>query len=193
MKLAMLIGSCRVGRQSHMICDHLRDRLSGLRIAVDIIDLGVNLPSGSFNGYAEPPNALQWQDVGLRMAGSDGLIFITPEYHGSFSGLLKMAIDYFGEQCRGKPIGVVTVSTGKMGGSVAAMQLQHVILSLGAFPLPTRLLVPEVASAFDGKGSLVNERASRAAARFIEDYTWFAEALYARRTGVHVPDKILNL
>jgi hypothetical protein len=68
---------------------------------------------------------------------SDGIIFLTPKYNGSFSSDLKNFIDVFAKEgFLGKPIGVATGSTGAMGGVRAANQLQQVILSLFAYPQP---------------------------------------------------------
>ncbi len=47
---------------------------------------------------------------------ADGVILGTPEYHGSFSGVLKNAIDLMGfEEFEGKMIGLIGVSGGQMG------------------------------------------------------------------------------
>src|SRR5438477_10122300 len=47
---------------------------------------------------------------------SDGVILGTPEYHGSFSGVLKNALDLMGfEEFEGKMLGLVGVSGGAMG------------------------------------------------------------------------------
>ncbi len=145
MKVAILLGSLRIGRQSHKIARYLKTRLHEKDVIADLIDLAENpLPIMKIHPQ-HPPEA---QQISVRLQEADALLFVTPEYHGSFSGVLKNAIDYFWEEFQKKPIGVVTVSAGKMGGINASTQLQHVILSLGAFALPTKLLVPEIQTVF---------------------------------------------
>jgi NAD(P)H-dependent FMN reductase len=182
MKIAILIGSSRTGRQSHKIAYYLETQIRRRRVATDIIDLGKrrtvvcgDAPESSPCSVEEVP------DISARVQEADALIFVTPEYHGSFSGILKNTLDNLGTEFYRKPIGVVTVSSGKMGGINASTQLQHVVLSLGAFALPNKLLVPEVTTAFDDFSQLINEKIIKAADKFLEDYIWFADALYEKK------------
>ena len=56
-----------------------------------------------------------------------GLILGTPEYHGSFSGVLKNAIDLMGfEEFEGKMIGLVGVAGGAMGALSALASLRTI-------------------------------------------------------------------
>lgn len=164
MKIAILIGSSRIGRQSHKIAYYLDRRIRQRGLYVDVIDLGKEV-----------------HDLSERVHRADALIFVTPEYHGSFSGVLKNTLDNLGREFYRKPIGVVTVSSGKMGGLAAVAQLQHVILSIGAFALPTKLLVPDVQTAFDDHFELVHERTSKSALKFIDEYLWLTEAVYDKK------------
>jgi NAD(P)H-dependent FMN reductase len=103
----------------------------------------------------KPPN---WQLTMDQLQASDGLIFLTPEYNGSFSSGLKNFIDVFAKDgFRGKPIGVATGSTGKQGGIRAAYQLQQVILSLFAYPQPQMLTVGEMQHRFDETGEITDQ------------------------------------
>ena len=64
-----------------------------------------------------------------------------------------------------------------MGGILAAAQLQNVVLHLGGLLLPTKLLVPDVNTAFDDNMDLVNERTLKSAIKFLDDYAWLSEAI----------------
>lgn len=183
MKVALLIGSCREGRQSHKIAYYLAHQLKQKEVHPDLIDLGQRTPIIARNSMAIFPGSPEdVEDIGRRVLAADGLIFITPEYHGSFSGVLKNTLDELGPEFCRKPIGVVTVSSGKMGGINAATQLQHVILSLGAFALPGKLLIPDVQTAFDESFQLINERTIKSANKFLTEYLWFVAALLEKRT-----------
>ena len=179
MKTAILLGSVREGRQSHKIAFYLQTRLREKGITADLIDLAEN-PLPIMGIHQQPPPEVQ--RIGVRLQEADALLFVTPEYHGSFSGVLKNAIDYFWAEFQKKPIGVVTVSAGKMGGINASTQLQHVILSLGAFALPTKLLVPEVKTAFDDSFQPVNEGLIKSVNKFLDEYLWFADAVYQKKS-----------
>lgn len=127
-------------------------------------------------GMLTPPHALV-QDLSEQLQQADALLLVTPEYHGSFSGVLKNALDYFWAEFTKKPTGVVAISAGKLGGINAATQLQHVVLSLGAFALPTKWLVPEVQLAFDDAFQRLQAQVERTATAFLDDFLWFAQAL----------------
>lgn len=110
------------------------------------------------------------------ITASDGIILVSPEYNGSFSGALKNTLDYFYSEFSKKVIGVVSVSTGKLDGIRAVMDLQKLILSLGAFPLPKYLTTPEVQNLFSS-GVLVDEKYAKQADGFIGEFLWLTEAV----------------
>lgn len=54
------------------------------------------------------PNVMRWREA---VRSSAGMIVGSPEYHGSFSGVLKNMIDYLGmPHLKGKPIGLIACS-----------------------------------------------------------------------------------
>ena len=66
-----------------------------------------------------------------------GLLFVTPEYNRSIPGVLKNAIDHasrpYGESAwAGKPAGVLGVSVGAAGTSMAQQHLRNVLAYLDA-------------------------------------------------------------
>jgi NAD(P)H-dependent FMN reductase len=174
MKVTIVLGSARKGRQSHKIAHYLQHQLAARAVETDLIDLAEDrLPLLEDSlGFEE-----LIQKIGARLAAADALIFVTPEYHGSFSGVLKNALDYFWAEFQRKPIGVATVSSGRLGGINASTQLQHVILSLGAYPLPLKLLVPEIHNAFEASSNQLNDTITESARKFLDEFLWFAEAI----------------
>ncbi len=178
MKVTIVLGSARKGRQSHKIAHYLQQQLATRAVETDLIDLAEDsLPlledkTGLSLGLEE-----RIQKISTRLAAADALLFVTPEYHGSFSGVLKNALDYFWAEFQRKPIGVAAVSSGRMGGINASTQLQHVILSLGAYPLPLKLLVPEVHNAFEPSSNKLNDAITESARKFLNEFLWFAEAI----------------
>jgi NAD(P)H-dependent FMN reductase len=89
---------------------------------------------------------------------ADGIILGTPEYHGSFSGVLKNALDLMGfAEFEGKMVGLVGVSGGKMGAFDALNSLRNVGRALHAWVVPEQASVPEAWNAFDGSGGMKNQ------------------------------------
>ena len=90
---------------------------------------------------------------------AQGIILATPEYHGSFSGVLKNALDLMGfEEFAAKMIGLVGVSGGSMGASGALASLRTVGRSLRAWVLPDQVSIAQGGEAFDQSGSLKDDR-----------------------------------
>jgi FMN reductase len=85
---------------------------------------------------------------------AEGVILGTPEYHGSFSGVLKNALDLMGfDEFEGKMIGLVGVSGGRMGAFDAMNSLRNIGRALHAWVIPEQASVPEAWKVFadDGK------------------------------------------
>jgi NAD(P)H-dependent FMN reductase len=178
MHITIVLGSVRKDRQSFRLGYYLEKRLSEKGVVTDVLDLAETpLPVFGQEGEA----SVNADQIGRRLRRSDALLLVTPEYHGSFSGALKNALDYYWEEYYRKPIAVAAASAGKMGGINASVQLQHVILSLGAYPLPVKLLVPQVQDAFDDSFAPVRESVTQAADHFLDEFLWFADALCAKK------------
>ncbi len=69
------------------------------------------------------------------IAAAQGLLFVTPEYNRSVSGVLKNAIDHasrpYGQNAwAGKPAGVLGASVGAIGTSMAQQHLRNVLAYL---------------------------------------------------------------
>jgi chromate reductase len=69
------------------------------------------------------------------ITGSQGLLFVTPEYNRSIPGVLKNAIDHasrpYGKSAwAGKPAGVIGASVGAIGTAMAQQHLRNVLAYL---------------------------------------------------------------
>lgn len=178
MKITIVLGSVRNERQSHKLAHFIKQQLSRREIETSLVDLSETpLPIFGQDGA----DTTHVSPIGKQLKQSDAMIFVTPEYHGSFSGVLKNMLDYYWAEFQNKPIGVATASAGRMGGINASSQLQHVILSLGAYPLPLKLLVPEIHEAFDDDFSPLNDSVTDNTGKFLTEFLWYADAIYRKK------------
>jgi len=178
MNIVVISGSPRQQRTSHQVALEIVSRLSKLEnLSVTLLDVKeANFPNLDYT-YKKNPSANETMKYfSDAIAASDGIIIVSPEYNGSFSGALKNTIDYFYGEFSKKVIGVVSVSTGRMGGIRAVMDLQKLILALGAFPLPKYLTTPEVQNLFSN-GVLVDDRYAKQMDGFLEEFLWLTEAV----------------
>lgn len=178
MKIAILLGSVRTGRQTHKIAYYVEQQLIARGHEVLMLDLGIHpvpLMDERYNRTEAP--APEIADMGQKLKASDSILLVSPEYHGSFTGVLKNALDYFWAEFAQKPMGVIATGSGRMGGINASTQLQHVILSLGAYAVPYKLLVPQIQHAFDEQMQPINADLVKSTDRFLNEFTWFTRAI----------------
>ncbi|MFG2552092.1 NADPH-dependent FMN reductase [Streptomyces sp. NPDC048581] len=91
--------------------------------------------------HTESDSSTGLADLRAQAEQADGMIWVTPCYHGSYSGILKIGLDHLrADALRGKPVGVVTV-----GASLTAVQasehLRTVARALGCVTAPTQAVV----------------------------------------------------
>ena len=92
---------------------------------------------------------------------ADALIFATPEYNRSFSGVLKNAIDWVSrppaQPLRGKPALVIGAGPGALGTALANYHLRQVLSVLYVHVVPgLEVLVGGAAAKFNSQGQLVD-------------------------------------
>jgi NAD(P)H-dependent FMN reductase len=86
---------------------------------------------------------------------ADGIILGTPEYHGSFSGVLKNALDLMGfAEFEGKMLGLVGVSGGELGAFDALNSLRNIGRVLHAWVVPEQASIPQAWNVFDDAGQV---------------------------------------
>jgi Predicted flavoprotein len=77
------------------------------------------------------------------LGSADGIVVISPVYHGTISGLLKNALDYVNDLAQdrrpfldGRPIGCVAVAMGDQGGASTIATLRTIAHALRGWPTP---------------------------------------------------------
>jgi chromate reductase, NAD(P)H dehydrogenase (quinone) len=116
-----------------------------------------------FNQDLEASPPADWLAFREKLQKSNGVLFVTPEYNRSISGVLKNAIDvgsrpYGKSSFNGKPTGIVSNSPGPLGGVSAAKHLQNILPGIcGAILQQPEIYLNGVSDAFDDKGELIKD------------------------------------
>ena len=105
------------------------------------------------NGKNEVFNSLR-----EKVQSSDKLVFIVPEYNGSFPGVLKAFIDglKYPEGLRNQKSALIGVSSGVQGGVFAMSHLTDIFNYLGMHVLALKPKLAGIEKNFDGK-QITNE------------------------------------
>ena len=91
------------------------------------------------------------------VARAHGVVWATPEYHGSYSGALKNALDLMGfDEFTGKVVGLVGTAGGSVGAISALSHLRAVGRQLHAWVLPQQASLANSSRAFGEDGRLLD-------------------------------------
>jgi chromate reductase len=134
-----------------------------------------------FNQDLEAAPPADWLAFREKVQKSNGVLFITPEYNRSISGVLKNAIDvgsrpYGKSSFLGKPVGIISNSPGPLGGVSAAKHLQNILPGIcGPIMQQPEIYLNGVGDAFDDAGQLVKESLRTVLKQYIDTYAAFVE------------------
>jgi len=171
-RVAAICGSVRPGNYTRKALRLVLDELGKDRdVAVDAIypeELDLPLPGLATAG--DGPERLR-----QLVEGATGVVFATPEYHGSFSSVTKLVIENLGfpSVLAGKPVALLGVAAGTIGAIKSLEQLRSVCAHVGAIALPLPVSVAGVQRAFDEEGNCLDERVEqrvRGVATHLLDY-----------------------
>ena len=101
-------------------------------------------------------------DLRAAIKTSQGVLIATPEYNRSVPGTVKNLIDWLSigddkEGLTGRPVAVTGATTGPWGTRIAQVTLQQMLVSVGAYVLPSpSLYIPHAETVFDADGQLVD-------------------------------------
>ena len=165
-RIAVVVGSTREGSFNRMLGRLAIRALEAEGATVADIDLAAfDLPlySAALEADAFPADAERLKGL---FAAQDGLLFVSPEYNGSVSPLLKNAIDWAsrptGDESlvalsayRGKASAVMAASISPFGGLRGLMHLRQILSTIQTLVIPEQVLVPNAHAAFDADGNLV--------------------------------------
>ncbi|MGY2261535.1 NADPH-dependent FMN reductase [Pseudomonas sp. SDO55104_S430] len=152
MNIVLVAGSSQVDSQSAKVAGYLAGRLQALGLCVlpKVIDLGIApLPLWP----AEDVNGI-WADHSALLREADGLVVITPEWHGMACPALKNLFVHAGHRELGhKPALLVGVSSGQ-GGAYPLSELRtSSYKNCRICYLPEQLIVRQVESVMNGPDS----------------------------------------
>jgi len=173
--IAVIVGSLRKESYTLKVAKALA------KLAPDTLKLNVITLNdiSFFNQDLEANPPADWLAFREKLHHSSGVLFITPEYNRSISGVLKNAIDvgsrpYGKSSFLGKPVGIVSNSPGALGGVNAAMNLKQLLPGIvGPIMGQPEIYLGGVGDAFDEHGELIKESLQNVLKQYIDAYAAF--------------------
>lgn len=174
LKIVAITGSVQPNAKTRLALDLVLDEVTKRTdIEVDLIDPGtIDLPLPGRDDTTPAIEAMQ-----ERVAAATGVIIGTPEYHGSYSSVIKLVIDHLGypSVLAGKPVGLLGVAGGELGAIKALEHLRSVCSHVGALVLPGPVSIPCVHKVFDETGKCIDARMENRIRRLGQTMTSFIE------------------
>jgi chromate reductase len=142
-----------------------------LRAATELVPQDANLEIFDLEGIppfnqdlekSMPPKVKEFK---AKIKSADAILMVTPEHNYSIPGVLKNAIDWasrpYGDNSfTGKPVAVMSASTGMLGGARAQYHLRQVLVFLDMYPInKPEVFLTFANQKFDDKGRLTDEKA----------------------------------
>lgn len=155
-RIAAVIGSVREGNYTSKAVRLLADEFatSHPEAVFDIVDpahLRLTSPGLEDDGDAE-----RVQEI---LGAATAVVLATPEYHGSYSSVIKLVIENLGfpSGLSGKPVGLLGVASGRIGAIKSLEHLSSVVTHVGGHVLPGFVSVANVSDVFDEDGTCTDE------------------------------------
>jgi chromate reductase len=151
-----------------------------VRAAVDVAPDTVNIEVFDLEGIPpynqdnenNPPQIVS--DFKEKIRNADALLIATPEYNYSVSGVLKNAIDWAsrpkeGNPLEGKPVAIMSASTGRLGGARAQYHLRQTFIFLNIHPVnQPEVMMSDAPHNVDENGRVTNEITRKLIRQLIE-------------------------
>ncbi len=181
--IPVILGTVRRNRESSKVAKFALDCLQEFdRVKTELLDLKeMDLPMMEerlrFRDDA-PASVIAFSET---VKQADAIVIVTPEYNGSYPGVLKNAMEYLKDEYRRKPFGIITVSAADTGGILCLSALRQMVLYLGGVPIPASLLVSRVRESFDSQGKPADPGMAKRAKVFFDELLWFTEAFSTQK------------
>ncbi len=178
MNLKVISGTDMSNSKCLEVANYIKGLYQKLGVEADVIDMA-DFPLADVVGgkyMEEVPSVKKFRKPVIE---ADALLFVIPEYNGSFPGILKMFIDYlpYPSALVEKPIAYVGIAGGAFGGLRPVEQFQMVANYLNAHQYPERVFISRVQDMFDPKTGIKDDFQQKLLQSQTEGFVKFVEAL----------------
>jgi len=192
MKILVFAGSTRQQSFNRRLARTAASMASAAGAQATLLELGdldIPLYNADLEARGTPPDVLRLKRL---LHAHPAWIICSPEYNGSYTALLKNTIDWASSPVasdatwsdgtlpfRGKVVGMLSASNGRLGGLRAQSHLAPLLLNLECWLAPRAYALSGAASAFDEHGALLQDEHRQGVRAVVEQVLWAAKRLYS--------------
>ena len=161
-------------------------RASGADVKhLELSTLDIPLYNADLEAQGTPPDVIRLKET---MDAHPAWIICSPEYNGSYTGLLKNTIDWASSPVKGHPVwgdgnrpfegkvvGLLSASNGALGGLRSLSHLNPLMLNLHCWVAPKQFALGRASEAFDEAGLLKSDAHRRSAQAVVDQVLWAAK------------------
>ena len=177
MHIVIVPGTNRTGSLSIALAKLVADDYVELGHSVDVLELTLGADFLAPDAYSKPAAAVTAM-VG-RFLASDGVVFVVPEYNGSYPGVVKLFIDMlpYPQGFDKRPCAFIGLAAGQFQSLRAVEHLQAVAGYRHAYIFPNRVFIGNSSKQFDATGKLLDEKLRERIKQQATAFGHFATAL----------------
>ena len=156
---------------------------------IELADFNIPLYNADLETQGTPQDVIRLKQL---MFDHPGWIICSPEYNGSYTALLKNALDWASSPVKtdpawidglkpfkGKVVGMLSASPGALGGLRAQQHLAPLLLNLQCWVAPQAYALGRAGDAFDAQGALAHTAAKAGVSAVVQQVIWAAQRFSA--------------
>ena len=185
--LLVFAGSTRAQSHNRRLAQAAADiaRAAGAPVThIELADFDLPLYNADLEARGTPAAAIRLKEI---FHAHPAWVICSPEYNGSYTGLLKNTIDWVSSPVKndpdwgsglkpfaGKVVGLLSASPGAMGGLRSLSHLSPLLLNLQCWLTPRQFALARAGEAFDAQGRLA-EPAHQGVKNVVDQALWAAQ------------------
>lgn len=190
MKVLVFAGSTRQNSWNRKLAKVVASmaQASGAEVThIELADFDVPMYNADLEARGTPADVMKLKQLFYE---HPAWIVCTPEYNASYPALLKNTLDWLSSPVksdpvwnddfrfsRGKVVGVLSASPGRLGGLRSQSHLVPLLLNLHCWVAPKNFALSLAAEAFDEQGQLKADAAKKNVQAVIDQVLWAATRL----------------
>lgn len=151
---------------------------------LELADFDLPMYNADLEAQGTPRDVLRLKEVCF---AHPAWVLVSPEYNGSYTGLMKNTLDWISSPIRsdphwaigskpfaGKVVGLLSASPGALGGVRGLAHLAPLLMNLQCWVSPRQFALPKAGEAFTPEGHLVAEAAQENVRAVVNQVLWAA-------------------